>query len=329
MMVASSQDLPSMAKGEHKEEVSSVIANTKLKISMALEDPKDTYEIFQKSGGEAFVNQISGYETKIGLLSNSIQQQMTTGIERRDRVSLEELRRLNEGQAVVLFKDRIVRLKAFWAPGLGIKPLTKIPYRVHKFLELRHPTLQDLQGKGESRAKEVDTFGHVMRLMVRGQKPMYLCEPDPVLERLAVISEELMRGGGILQQRIDAVELGIWLFEEVAYAISYGSSSIEEDRLGEGELPGMDYSDDLLDVENMINSLASPQKELAQDTREKLKVAAELMEGTSDAISELEANMMRRRMHYAPPPPPASEPINIDKIAQDINQLVNEKGETN
>ncbi|MFX7140350.1 hypothetical protein ABTH88_20700, partial [Acinetobacter baumannii] len=53
MMIAAGQDVAAMAKGENKEEVDSMIANTKIKYTLALEDPDKTLEVFKKVAGQA------------------------------------------------------------------------------------------------------------------------------------------------------------------------------------------------------------------------------------------------------------------------------------
>ncbi len=45
MMIAAGQDFAAMAKGEHKEEVDAIIANTKIKYTLALEEPDKTFRL--------------------------------------------------------------------------------------------------------------------------------------------------------------------------------------------------------------------------------------------------------------------------------------------
>jgi intracellular multiplication protein IcmO len=59
MFIIAGQDVEAMERGENKEEVQSVLANTKTKIALAQEagSASKTFEVFEKSAGEQFVSQ--------------------------------------------------------------------------------------------------------------------------------------------------------------------------------------------------------------------------------------------------------------------------------
>ncbi|MFC6478641.1 TraM recognition domain-containing protein [Pseudomonas asuensis] len=85
MMVAAVQDIQGLQRGEAADEAPSMIANTKVKWTLALEDPEDTYELIRKAGGEAHYSTLSGHETTTGTFTTTQTQQTSASIERRDK----------------------------------------------------------------------------------------------------------------------------------------------------------------------------------------------------------------------------------------------------
>src|SRR5260363_172048 len=65
MMIAAGQDFAAMAKGENKEEVDSVIANSKIKYTLALEDPDQTLDVLKKVAGQAITVETGSYEGSV------------------------------------------------------------------------------------------------------------------------------------------------------------------------------------------------------------------------------------------------------------------------
>lgn len=109
-VVFAGQDFPSFEKAS-KEEARSVVANTNIKIGMKLEDPKDTFEIFEGRGGESEVTQTTGFETKNG---SGWTDQRQARVERRKRINLRDLVSQKPGQAHVIFGDSVVRCQLYY-----------------------------------------------------------------------------------------------------------------------------------------------------------------------------------------------------------------------
>ncbi len=114
-LFAAGQDLSAMMKGSNKEEAESVVANTKFKISLAMEDPERTADLIIKTAGKAIVSEVAGYEGKMGsVTSATYKDNLNATIQERNRLTLEELRDMDSGESVLLWRDRIIRMQNFY-----------------------------------------------------------------------------------------------------------------------------------------------------------------------------------------------------------------------
>ena len=86
------QDLPAFQKVS-KEEAASIGANTNIKICMKLEDPAETWELFQKTAGQAYVTRTSGFQTNQTSVSGSYLDTQNAQVEKQDRIELQDLKR--------------------------------------------------------------------------------------------------------------------------------------------------------------------------------------------------------------------------------------------
>ena len=141
-LIAAGQDFQAMAKN-FKSEVESMIANTRFKQSMKLEDPKETFEIFSKAAGQGATARLHGYEYGDGgLIDNSpgITGAKSINIEQADRISLQELKRLGPGDGVMIVGDKVIRYKGF---NLFMKlkfDKKKVNIRINTFLTIAKPS---------------------------------------------------------------------------------------------------------------------------------------------------------------------------------------------
>ena len=113
-MIFAGQDLPAFEKAS-KEEAASIVANCNIKICMKLEDPKDTYDLFEKSAAETTVVVDGKYERKEGGLMGGMRQGGGGNIETRKRINILDLKDQKEGEAHIIFKSALVRAKMFYA----------------------------------------------------------------------------------------------------------------------------------------------------------------------------------------------------------------------
>ena len=145
-LVAAGQDFQAMAKN-NKNEVESMIANTRIKISLKLEDPKETFEIFQKAAGEAYVARLSGFEMGEASTMTAAGQYNKTHnatIEKVSRISLQELKKLGAGDGVMLYADKVIRFRSFNLFMHYKFDKKKVNIRINTFLPIALPELSKL-----------------------------------------------------------------------------------------------------------------------------------------------------------------------------------------
>jgi len=131
--VFAGQDLPAFQKAS-KEEAASIGANCNIKICMKLEDPQETWEFFNKVGGETYVTNVSGFQQNSGSFSVNYLDTRSASVDRRQRIELLDLRDQRVGQFHVFFKSDIVRAQAFFADPKPVKRM-----RITHFLKVEGP----------------------------------------------------------------------------------------------------------------------------------------------------------------------------------------------
>lgn len=214
MMIAAVQDVQGLKRGEAKDESASMIANTKVKWTLALEDPEDTYRLIQAAGGKAFYSTLSGHDTTVGTFINSNKAQQSTKVEMREKIWLSDLKNLNSGEGMVIFKDAVVPAASYYIPD-SEKKTTRLKARINRFLQIERPKEKRLPASIERPPglKQVDRLVAKMR---EGATEGYNF-PDAVLtaviegvERLDKIQESIA---------ISPQERGIVLFEIARLAL--------------------------------------------------------------------------------------------------------------
>jgi len=132
------QDLPAFQKAS-KEEAASIGANCNIKICMKLEDPMETWDFFNKTAGETYVTNVSGFQMDAGSVSVNYLDTKNASVDRRQRIELLDLKDQREGEAHVFFKSKIVRAEMFYANPKPVKTL-----RINQLLKVDIPNTQEL-----------------------------------------------------------------------------------------------------------------------------------------------------------------------------------------
>jgi intracellular multiplication protein IcmO len=136
------QDSPSFGK-ESKEEAAAIFGNTLIKIAMKIEDAHETFELFHKTAGEAWVTPTSGFaRSEHAWLSNTYHDTRSASVEKRSRIDLLDLREQRAGQAHIFQGSTLIRADLFYA-----RPPTAPAYRLNRFIELLPPTVDVLQAQ--------------------------------------------------------------------------------------------------------------------------------------------------------------------------------------
>jgi intracellular multiplication protein IcmO len=219
MIVLAFQDVQGLKRGEVSDEVGSLIANTKFKYCLALEDPDDTFDLFRKAGGQSAVSVIAGHDAKGGMLASSWGAQQATRIELRDRIDITELKSFDAGQGVILFKDQVVRSAAFHVPFSHTSSKV-VKARINRFLQVPAPAYERLPPTAvaaEKRAKgERLASREIAAALSRGVKPYYPQLDDPVLDAAVATARHL---NALSRRPISTDERAIALYETVRQRI--------------------------------------------------------------------------------------------------------------
>lgn len=215
MMVAAVQDIQGLKRGEASEESASMIANTKIKWTLALEDPEDTFDLIKKAGGEAYYSVLPGYQSTMGSFSSSYTASSSTNIEKRDKITLADLKKLNQGEGFVIFKDAVVPSASFYMPD-DRKKTSKLNARINRFIQVEKPSFETLP-KSAQRANEETKLGvnYIYAQIRTQQEPYYPRLEDPVLD--AVVKASAHMNDSYFDT--NPVERGIVLFESALKTI--------------------------------------------------------------------------------------------------------------
>jgi intracellular multiplication protein IcmO len=215
MMVISVQDLQGLKRGAAGEEAASIIANTKIKWTLALEDPEDTFELIRKAGGQAHYSMLSGHDAVSGTFSTGYAAQDTSSIERRDRISLGDLKDLNPGEGIVIYKNSVLPCAAFHLPDAQLMS-ERLPARINRFLQIERPAYKRLPRS----ARPVRVTGRVEDFIVaqlrRGEAPYFPVLEDPILDAVCAAAEHM---NSIQRFDVPAQDRGIVLFEAAMRAM--------------------------------------------------------------------------------------------------------------
>lgn len=218
-LTASGQDFQAMARGENKNAVESMIANTRIKVAFALEDPKDTFEIFSKSAGEAYVARVSRFERMEGMTgkSNNMIGGDDASIERQSRITLEELRALGPGDAIFLYKQRVIRASAYnvWPAGGGdLHVDDSIVMRLNTMLPIRAISMQEISHLCKSR-KDLSPEMRIYSIMVSGSPPRYASSRTDEDEKLISAITSALEIAKDIDPGMSPAMRGIVMFQSV------------------------------------------------------------------------------------------------------------------
>ena len=100
-------------KSASEKEAEQIVANTRLKYIMALEDVHSTLDLVQKVSGEGWVSLTEGYEDKDSLTA-SYKDTRRTKHQKVERVTSRQLRALGQGEGYAFFEDKMELVSNFW-----------------------------------------------------------------------------------------------------------------------------------------------------------------------------------------------------------------------
>ena len=228
MMIASVQDVQGLKRSDAGQEAASLIANTKIKWTLALEDPEDTFELFRKAGGETCYSMLSGHDAVSGTFSTGFQAQTSASIEKRDRIVLADLKKLNPGEGVMIFKDAVVPCSSFYIPDAE-KKSTVLAARINRFLQIERPHIWRLPPDAVKVARKDGYMSdYILGQLHRCYKACYPKLDDPIL---AAVKTSASHMNEMTRFEVSPVERGIVLFHAARKALKLAQQSGRSDYL--------------------------------------------------------------------------------------------------
>ncbi|PPC84807.1 MAG: phosphoesterase [Methylotenera sp.] len=131
-------------KRSGEESAISIIANCNIKIFGKVEDGDGTFGVYKQQVGDVYVTHARGYEVSDGFLGG-YKANRDASIEQVSRANLQDLKDLEEGQMIVLFKSKLIPTKMFYAD-----PPKPAFIRLNEFLKVRPPSIEVLSRLDEN-----------------------------------------------------------------------------------------------------------------------------------------------------------------------------------
>lgn len=182
-MVYASQDIPAMKRLNEKE-AASIIANTNTKIFMRSEEAEVTGKLAVESGGRALKAQVGGYQGKAGNIGVGYTDTMDARLEKEDRVNFLDLKAQGEGEMHVMFQDKVVRAKGFYANPEGALDKKKLRLRANHFIKVAKPDIEELESK--MKLPEI-----MKRLLSEENVEKLKADADDALKNVAKVGSEI------------------------------------------------------------------------------------------------------------------------------------------
>lgn len=121
------------------DKVWTLIANMGTRITGKIMDPKDTLEILQLMAGKEVLPEMSGMVRQEGLLGGTWQESGMLNLRDQNRVSVEEVQQLQEGEHITLFKGQVIRGSSLYIKDIDKHSRETI--RINRFIEVQPPSL--------------------------------------------------------------------------------------------------------------------------------------------------------------------------------------------
>ncbi|AYN19033.1 MULTISPECIES: hypothetical protein [Pseudomonas] len=216
MMVAAVQDMQGLKRGEAADEAASMLANTKVKWVLALEDPEDTYDFIRKAGGEGYYSVLGGYDESSGAMQSSFRAQAGANIEKRNKIELPDLKKLQAGEGMVIFKDSVVPSSSFYIPDEH-KKTSKLSARINRFLQIERPEYSRLPHSAEKiSTTDHHSVDYITAQLRRVESAYYPKLDDPILDEVVSTAAHL---DGITRFEVTPEQRGIVLFQAARKAV--------------------------------------------------------------------------------------------------------------
>lgn len=143
-MMAAGQTLAPIYKDKIKHEAKGMLANAGCTFSGLMKDPDETAEYFMKLAGESMVAETTGFEGSAMGGSVAYLDRMQGSLQQRKRVDYAELSSMKEGENILVFKNRVIRVKNFYVFGKAKIPKSA-PMLLNKLVPIVSPKIGELE----------------------------------------------------------------------------------------------------------------------------------------------------------------------------------------
>lgn len=335
--IVASQDHGGVSEGDSKG-AKQIVANTKIKAIMAMDDPQDTWQLVQTLSGEVEVSTLSGYDSKDSKIGGFSQNTNAT-IEKRARVDLLDLQSQIEGEFHGFFKGKLIRGQTLYANPPIDKQILSINEKIgiedvdKKIIERKYGELKvmtdtviqmiELGGITKEKAKEVLIFNDKQKRIIKGLQMAFKSEflrapADKAICALMMINqflktstseaEKLMKEKQVLQEKAQK-EKGKTNKEGVSADESEQDDFLEDAPFGGRAIFEDDDEDDEIDYQDI---------EERDNNILKKKMMRSVVEGIHVSNDPLAKQKMKSDMRYI------EKAVNPNYTAEKVNEVAEE-----
>lgn len=141
-LVLAGQDLQRL-KSAAGDKIWTLIGNMFTRVAGTLNDPKETLEMYQKSGGTEYKGVQTAMQREAGAFGgSSFRDTDQITLKEDQRITVEEVQQLNKGEQITLFQGDVIRGSSLY---IGDEDkITGQDIRINRFIEVAAPTVETL-----------------------------------------------------------------------------------------------------------------------------------------------------------------------------------------
>ena len=313
-VIFAGQDYAGFKRGSETE-AEQILANTKIKIIMALEDPQTTWELVKSLAGEASVSRVDQFEYG-GDVMATYRPGTVAKMERQSRVDLWDLRQQIEGEFHAFFKDSLIRGSMFHA-----NPPIDAGMRINRLIEVDKPSPEEVSRRYGVLHKMLEA----MEELLKSEHPIDAeVEPDEQkiihgmveyfesLDRLIEENRLSMTDAILALDAKKVVERSVLPKEEVAIGSIAGVDEDEDDErldVEKADIPQFSTSTEDL-VESMLNA------RITEDSRVKEVIPDDPVKAMAKTVGP------NIELVYPPSPPPMPKDEAKEKVQGMLSDLL-------
>lgn len=177
------------------DKVWTLIANMGTRITGKIMDPKDTLEILQLMAGKEVLPEMSGMVRQEGMFGGTWADSGTLNLRDQQKVTVEEVQQLQEGEHITLFKGKTIRGSSLYIKDIDKHSRETI--RINRFIEVQPPSLEMLLAQAPLKVRRsyprAENIQQILRTLDTepGRSDLSnLVLTDPLLATLSELDQE-------------------------------------------------------------------------------------------------------------------------------------------